>query len=429
MKKIMTAFLIVCVLSMSGCSFFSDDVERVPDDVGTITGSSVEEIGEKTETSGSNAEKRTLEERALVVRREETDAATIIGKSKEILADMTLEEKIGQLFLVNLEALDASYGSYYEFRKCTKTMKKALAAYPPSGFVLFARNIETRTQVLKLNANLQDAAKYPLFAAVDEEGGDVARIGSNQNMETTKIPSMQEIGETGDTSYAQQIGEIIGAEIADLGFNVNFAPVADINTSPLNEEIGNRSFGSDTKLVSSMVKSFVRGLQGKNVSATLKHFPGQGSSTGNTHHESVNLEKDIENLRKVDFKPFEAGVKEGADFIMVSHVSVSRVTEDTVPACMSEIVMKNILRTEFGFDGVIITDAMDMAAITSSYSSAQAAVAAIQAGADIILMPQNYAEAVAGIRQAVEDGTITEKRIDESVLRVLQVKVKRGLFL
>lgn len=429
MRKIIAAVLAISVLAMSGCSLFSEGVEKLPENVGTITGSSVEESGKQPEeASGGAVEKKTLEERALAVRREETDAATILGKAEEILAEMTLEEKIGQMFLVNLEALDTSYGSYYEFRKCTKKMKKALAQNPPGGFVLFARNIETRTQVLELNASLQDAAKYPLFAAVDEEGGDVARIGSNSNMGTTAFPSMQEVGQTGDTSYVQQIGETIGADISALGFNVDFAPVADINTSSLNEEIGSRSFGSDTKLVSSMVKSFVKGLQGKNVSATLKHFPGQGSSTGNTHHESVNLDKDIENLRKTDFKPFEEGIRAGADFIMVSHVSISRVTEDTLPACMSEIVMKSILRTEFGFDGIIITDAMDMTAITSDYSSAEAATASILAGADIILMPQNYAEAVEGVKEAVADGTITEERIEESVRRILQVKVKRGLF-
>lgn len=408
---------------------FSTEVARVPKHDKVITGSSVEESEENAQGgSGGAVEKKTLEEQALAVRKEETDAATILGKSQEILKKMTLEEKIGQMFFVNLEALDTSQGSYYEFRKCTKRMKKALEKNPPGGFILFSRNIETRKQVLKLNAGLQQAAAYPLFAAVDEEGGDVARIGSNSNMGTTAFPPMQEVGETGDTSYAQQVAETIGRDISALGFQVDFAPVADINTSPLNEEIGNRSFGSDTQMVSSMVKSFVKGLQGQNVSATLKHFPGQGSSTGNTHHESVNLDKDIENLRKTDFKPFQEGIKAGADFIMVSHVSISRVTEDTLPACMSEIVMKSILRTEFGFQGIIITDAMDMTAITSHYSSAEAATASILAGADIILMPQDYKEAVEGVREAVADGTISEERIDESVLRILQVKVKRGLF-
>lgn len=427
MRKRRAVFILVLsILAMSGCSLFSEGVVKIPETPDVLTDSSVKEPSETV--SGGGVEKKTVEERALAVRKEETDAVTILGKSQEILESMTLDEKIGQMFMVNLELLDGSKGSYYEFRKCTKRMKQLLAESPPAGFILFARNIETRDQVLKLNAALQDASKYPLFAAVDEEGGDVARIGSNSNMETTAFPPMQEVGETGDIIYAQEIGETIGRDISALGFNIDFAPVADINTSSLNEEIGNRSFGSDTELVSNMVKSFVKGLQDANVSATLKHFPGQGSSTGNTHHESVNLDKDIENLRKIDFKPFKAGVKAEADFIMVSHVSVSRVTGDTVPASMSEIVMKSILRTEFGFEGIIITDAMDMTAITLEYTSAEAAVDSIVAGADIVLMPQDYEEAVAGVHEAVADGTITEEQIDESVLRILQVKVKRGLF-
>lgn len=418
-RKRMVLLLGLCLI-IFGCSPFSDG--KTDNKKETVTPSSEEDI------SGTKKEnKKTVQERALALRYEETDRATILGKAQEILDGMTRDEKIGQMFMVNLELLDTSQGSYYEFRKCTKKMKQSLQENPPGGFILFSRNIETRDQVLKLIANLQDASKYPLFAAVDEEGGDVARIGGNSNMGTTSFPSMQEVGEIGDTVYTQEIGETIGNDISALGFNVDFAPVADINTSALNEEIGNRSFGDDTRLVSNMVKSFVKGLQGANVSATLKHFPGQGSSTGNTHHSAVNLEKDIGNLRKVDFKPFEAGVKAGADFIMVSHVSISRVTEDTRPASMSEIVMDSILRTEFSFHGIIVTDAMDMTAITSEYSAKEAAVGSIIAGADIVLMPQNYQEAVEGVQKAVEEGIILEERLDESVLRILQVKVKRGL--
>lgn len=423
MRKVMVLLLGLCLI-LFGCS--------LPD--GNVINHKVDNVDDQEKPSGyensdSDVEKKkTVEERALVFRYEETDQATILGKAQEILDSMTMEEKIGQMFMVNLELLDISKGSYYEFRKCTKKMKQSLMENPPGGFVLFSRNIETRDQVLKLIANLQDASKYPLFAAVDEEGGDVARIGGNSNMGTTSFPSMQEVGEMGDIGYVQEIGETIGNDISALGFNVDFAPVADINTSVLNEEIGNRSFGDDTKLVSKMVESFVKGLQGANVSATLKHFPGQGSSTGNTHHSAVNIDKDIENLRKVDFKPFQAGVKTGADFIMVSHVSISRVTEDTMPASMSKIVMDNILRTEFSFDGVVITDAMDMTGVTSRYSAVEAARNAIVAGADIVLMPQDYKEAAEGIRKAVEDGTISEERIDKSVLRILKIKVKRGLF-
>jgi len=422
-KKICILMLAVCAAWVCGCSLFSEEVIRMPGQVDNVTGSALNEgMSEK------GKEKKTLEERALVNRTAVTDTATLIGMSEDILAQMTLEEKVAQMFIVNLEHLDTSQGSYYEFRKFTKKMKKALAKRPPGGVILFARNIETPQQVLKLLAKLQDAVKYPLFVAVDEEGGDVARIANNPNMGTTVFSPMQQIGEQGDSSYVQEIGETIGRDISALGFNVDFAPVADVNTSSLNEEIGNRSFGSDVELVSDMVKNFVEGIQKTNVSATLKHFPGQGSSDGNTHNGAVNLETDIATLRKVDFKPFQSGIKAGADFIMVSHVSVSRVTGDTIPASMSDIIMNTILRLEFEFEGIVVTDAMDMTAITNHYTSAEAAVKAISAGADIVLMPQEYEEAYEGVLQAVKDGTISEESIDKSVLRILQVKVKRGLF-
>lgn len=411
--------IVACLAAVGGCSFFSEEVVRTPD---MVTSSSIYNKEDEVQKA------KTVEERALTERVEVTDTATIMGMAEDILAEMTLEEKVAQMFIVSLEQLDTSQGSYYEFRKFTKKMRKKLKKNPPGGVIMFARNIEKREQVLELMANLQDNSKYPLFAAVDEEGGDVARIANNPNMGTTVFPPMQNVGAMGDTSYAQEVGETIGKEIAALGFNIDFAPVADVNTSVLNEEIGNRSFGQDADLVSDMVKSFVKGLQNTNVSATLKHFPGQGSSDGDTHHDAVNLDTDIEKLRKTDFKPFQAGLKQGADFVMVSHVSVSRVTGDTLPASMSDIVMDTILRLEFEFDGIIITDAMDMASITKQFTSEEAAVRAVTAGADIVLMPQDYKQAKDGLLKAVEDGLISEERINDSVLRILMVKVKRGMF-
>ena len=238
---------------------------------------------------------------------------------------------------------------------------------------------------------------------------------------------MEEVGSKQNTEYVKNMGETIGNDIKKLGFNVDFAPVADVKTSDLNLEIGSRSFGSDPEKVASMVKAFVNGIQSTNVSATLKHFPGQGSSKGDTHIESVNIDSSIAALRKVDFVPFEEGIKAGADFVMVSHISVSRVTETAQPASMSELIMKTILREELGFEGVIITDAMDMASITDGYTSAEAALGAFEAGADIILMPTDFEEAYYAILDAVNSGEIESQRIDDSVQRILTVKFMRGI--
>ncbi len=343
------------------------------------------------------------------------------------MKNMTVEEKAGQLFIVNLELLDQKNGNYYEWRRFTKRMKKSLDKYHIGGVILFSRNIAGRKQTEKLVTRLQENSSIPLFISVDEEGGDVARIANNKKMGTTVFQTMEEIGRTKDASYVYNMGETIGSEISSLGFNVDFAPVADVKTSELNLEIGTRSFGGEPDKVAEFTSAFVKGIQKQNVSATLKHFPGQGSSSGDTHIESVNIDSSIASLRKNDFVPFEAGIAAGADFVMVSHISVSKVTETAQPASMSNLVMDTILRDELGFQGVIITDAMDMASITDNYTSAEAAYGAVSGGADIVLMPLDLEMAYNEIINRINNGSISKERLDASVLRILTVKFMRGI--
>lgn len=358
-----------------------------------------------------------------------------VGMSKEdaayaaldYLKTMSLEEKLGQLFVVNLELLDDSNGNYYEHQKITKKMKENLQKYHVGGVILFSRNIAKRKQTKKLIRRLQKNAEIPLFVSVDEEGGDVARIGSNEKMKTTTFPTMEEIGKKKDADYVYNMAATIGKEIGELGFNVNYAPVADVKTSQLNLEIGTRSFGDDPAKVSQMVDAYVQGLKSQNICATLKHFPGQGSSSGDTHQGSVDIDSSISGLRKTDFKPFEAGIDAGADFIMVSHISVSKVTESSEPASMSDLIMTTILREELDFDGIIITDAFDMASITENYTAGEAAYGSVKAGADIILMPQDLEEAYGALLEKVQDGSLNQKRLDDSVLRILRLKFEKGI--
>lgn len=345
----------------------------------------------------------------------------------DYIQNMTVEEKVGQLFIVNLELLDERNGNFYEWKKFTKQMKKSIEKYHIGGIILFSRNIANRKQTKTLINRLQKNSSIPLFISVDEEGGDVARIADNKKMKTTAFPSMEEIGKKEDTSYVYKMGETIGSEIKELGFNVDFAPVTDVKTSELNLEIGSRSFGGDPDNVAKMVSAFVEGIQNQNISATLKHFPGQGSSNGDTHIESVNIDSSITGLRKNDFVPFKAGIESGADFVMVSHISVSKVTETAQPASMSKLIMETILRDELGFNGIVITDAMDMASITETYTSAEAAYGAISGGADIVLMPEKLDIAYNEILNKINDGTISMEKLDASVLRILTVKYMRGI--
>lgn len=366
---------------------------------------------------------------------QQTEEPETIGMSREdavyasldYMGTMTQEEKVGQLFVVNLELLDDSKGSYYEHRKFTRKMKESLQQYSVGGVILFSRNIHKRKQTKKLIRKLQANAATPLFITVDEEGGDVARIGNNPNMKTDTFPTMKEIGETKDADYVYQMASTIGGQIRELGFNVDFAPVADVKTSELNEEIGTRSFGDDPQEVAKLVSAYVKGLESRNICATLKHFPGQGASSGDTHKGSVDIDSSIARLRKIDFVPFLSGIEAGADFIMVSHISVSRVTETSEPASMSELIMTTILRDELGFEGLIVTDAFDMASITDNYSAGEAASGALEAGADIILMPEELPKAVQAVLDKLEEGSLSEKKLNDTVQRILQVKFQKGI--
>lgn len=347
--------------------------------------------------------------------------------SLEYLKLMSNEEKVGQLFTVNLEQLDDTKGDYYEHKKITKTMKENLQKYPVGGVILFSRNIWNRKQTKKLIRKLQKNAALPMFISVDEEGGDVARIGNNPKMKTDTFPTMEEIGRTEDADYVYYMASTIARQIGELGFNVDFAPVADVKTSEMNSEIGTRSFGGDPKKVAEFVSAYVKGLESENVCSTLKHFPGQGSSSGDTHQGSVDIDSSISKLRKIDFVPFVSGIEAGADFVMVSHISVSRVTETSEPASVSKLIMTTILREELDYSGLIVTDAFDMACITDKYSAAEAAVKSFQAGADIILMPQDLPEAYDAILSKVESGKISEKRLDDTVQRILKLKFQKGI--
>lgn len=350
------------------------------------------------------------------------DEITLDGMVSDVLSKMTLEEKIGQMFIVCTDSLDFDAET-----EVSEKMKEKLSEYKPGGVIFFSYNLKDREQVKTMIQDIQETEDIPLFISVDEEGGSVARIANSKNMQTTKFPAMAEIGKSGDSKKAYEVGETIGKEIKELGFNLDFAPVADINTNEENTEIGNRSFGSDAKIVSQMVAQEVKGLQAQGVSSTLKHFPGQGQCGEDTHKGYVNLNATIDRLRDVEFLPFKSGISAGVDMVMMSHVAVSQVTGKETPASLTKLMVNDILREELQFDNVIITDAMNMKVITKFYDADQAAVMAVEAGNDMILMPDNFEQAYEGILEAVKDGTLSESQIDESVSRILAVKIKRGI--
>lgn len=355
---------------------------------------------------------------------EDLDEATLQGMAKDITKEMSLKNKIGQLFMVSVYQLDEAESKNQT--STTSNMKKTLKKYPAGGVVMFAKNIDTPDQTKKMITQLQKASYVPLFVAVDEEGGIVSRVASNQKMKMTAYPSAQVVGETYSEKQIAQMGQTQSKELKSLGFNMNLAPVADVLTNQNNTEIGDRSFGTDSKKVASIVSTLVKNMQKQQISATLKHFPGSGETGGDTHRGSTETYQTIERLRENDFKPFKSGIKAGVDAIMVSHLMLSNVTDDKEPSSLSSRVVSEILRNELKYKGIIMTDAMNMKAITDNYNSGEAAVKAIQAGVDLIVMPDDYQQAYKAIKQAIKSGKIKESRIDKSVRRIIYAKLKRG---
>lgn len=354
--------------------------------------------------------------------------------AEKALAAMSTDEKIGQLFMIRPESLDPNLtpaqvhnAEQYGATEVSDAMAATLKEYPAGGIAVFSKNISSPAQLTSFVAALQNASATPLIMGIDEEGGSVARIGNSKSFDVPKYGSMGKIGATGDTENAGNVGYTIGSYLKKYGFTLDFAPVADVNTNPHNIVIGNRAFGSDPELVAGMVSAEIDGLHRAGIMSCAKHFPGHGDTMGDTHDGYVSVTKTWEELKNCELIPFVAAMKAGTDMIMAAHITAVNVTDDGLPASLSKELITDKLRGELGYKGVIITDSMGMGAIENKYSSADAAVKAILAGADVVLMPMDYRAAFEGVRKAVEDGTISEKRLDESVLRILNLKEQYGI--
>ncbi len=335
------------------------------------------------------------------------------------IAEMPLEDKVAGLFMITPEALTGVSQAI----KAGDGTKDALNQYAVGGLIYFSQNIKDKDQLTEMLSNTSSMSKYPLFLAVDEEGGSVSRVAESK-IEVSKVSDMATVGASGDTMEAYNSGSTIASYLYELGFNVDFAPVADVVTDAESSVIGNRSFGSDPTAVGGMVAAMVGGLQDTGVSSCLKHFPGIGGTAEDTHDGMASVEKSLEDMKASDFVPFQSGIESGAHFVMVSHVSAPSLVGDNTPCSLSDKVITDILRGELGYNRIVITDAMNMAAITEYYSSDEAAVMAIKAGADMILMPEDFQAAYDGVLAAVKDGVIAEERINESLKRIYRVKYR-----
>lgn len=345
--------------------------------------------------------------------------------AEEKLASMTLEEKIAQMFFITPDALTGVQATV----QAGEITKSSFSRYPVGGLVFFESNIQSPQQIIQMNQRLTEISRERVgvipFLGVDEEGGTVLRIADNPQFAQEDVGNMSEIGSAGDPEIAYETGRTLGAYLSEYGFNVDFAPVADLWNNPENQVVKYRSFGSDSVLVSEMVARETIGLQEYGISAALKHFPGHGSTAGDSHKGAAVSLRTEEELAAEEYQVFQAGIEAGAEFVLAGHISFPNIESQDIPATLSYHFLTEVLRDQLGFQGIVITDAMNMAAIANFYTSADAAVAAVKAGVDMILMPVDFENAYRGLLQAVQSGEISENRINDSVKRILVVKYKK----
>lgn len=362
---------------------------------------------------------------------------------KDIIDKMTLEQKVAQLFVVSPETLTGVDSVQY----AGDMTYQALQDYPVGGIVFAKDNIDSSSQFGTMTDNLQsyseDISGLPLFLAAAEEGGSASVLGNNDNLDEyyensysddgsdyssssansvhSGAPSMSEIGRKDDSTNAYEAGKSIGSLMSAYGLNLDLAPVADV-LSGNSTGIGNRTFGTDAQTVSDMALEVIRGIQEEDVNAAMKYFPGYGAASSNMSGFPV-INSSLDELKKKEFLPYSNAIAQGMDFVMVGHISVPNVTGDDTPASLSEKMISEVLRKDLGFKGIVMTDYLNDKTIVKNYGAADAAVKAIQAGADLLLEPDDLEAAYEGVLKAVKKGDITEDRLDESIYRILRVKL------
>lgn len=353
------------------------------------------------------------------------EAAAVAARAAvdERIGAMTLEQKVAQLFIVTPEALVEGVSQVTQAGDMTR---EGVTAHPVGGIVYFAQNLLDPEQTTTMLANVKqfyaDAGNVAPFIAVDEEGGTVVRVADNEAFGAQDVGDASALGSAGDTEAAKRAAEQIADYLMPLGFNLDFAPVADVVDPLRSDTMGLRSLSSDAAVAADMVRAEVEGFRDKKMLCCAKHFPGIGAAAGDSHEGAITIDSTNEELETVDLVPFRAAIEAGVPMIMVGHVSLPNIVGDSTPAPLSSAVVQGMLRDSLGYTGIIVTDSLSMGAITDYYTPAEAAVAALKAGCDIPLMPERFDEAYQGVLNAVQAGELTEERIDESLIRILAAK-------
>ena len=344
----------------------------------------------------------------------------ILSKAEQLLSEMTLQEKVYQMFVVFPSAITDTTDQ----TTAGEATRLALQTYPVGGFIYDKNNLVSQEQIRTMLTNTQSYSKIPLILTCDEEGGRVNRLMGT--IGTTWVGAMLKYQNQG-TSKATENAQTIAEDLLSCGFNLNLAPVADVWSNPANTVIGDRAYSNDFQQAAELVAAAVEGFHNGGTACTLKHFPGHGDTSTDSHYGAVYVNKTLETIRQEELLPFQTGIAAGADAVMMGHLIVQDVDEE--PALFSYKLVTELLREELGFDGVVMTDSLQMQAMTDYYDSGEIAVKAVKAGVDVLLCPYDLETAADALLQAVEQGELSEERLDESVLRILTLKETRGILL
>lgn len=405
---ILISFLLLITLFLISCSNSPQDGPNSSDkstDSLTTTSSSAASTTSTPETTSSQPP-------SINSSHNETRLLTL----EETIQEMTLEEKVAQLFIVDFYGMTNTY----QVKSITSEMENFLNNYPVGGIIYFAENIESRQQLQSMNTNFQSKSSIPLFISIDEEGGLVSRLGKSNvgvtHLDSANVLSKRSVEEVNQLAYA------LGLEIKELGFNMDFAPVMDVNTNPDNPVIGNRSFSSTPQVVADYSLAFSQGLNQSGIISSGKHFPGHGDTQTDSHLGITIIEHDLNRLESVELIPFIEAINEGVPSIMMGHISTPNITGDNIPASLSKYMITTLLREKLGYEGLVLTDSLRMEAITDYYSPKDIGADLLLAGGDMFLIPMDFIQTYNGILEAVENGILSEERINTSVYRILKVK-------
>ena len=330
----------------------------------------------------------------------------ILTKVNKLMDKMSIEEKIAQMLVV-----------YYAKDTVDDNLKKSIKSTPFGGFILTRDNITTYDKTLKFVKDLQNNSSIPMIISIDEEGGNVQRLEYINDKKVTHIPYMYELGKINDISLAYDTAKVMAEELRTIGVNITYAPVLDVYSNPNNPVIGKRSFSENPNIVSNMALSFSKGLEENKVIPTFKHFPGHGDTDTDSHISLPIINKTYEELKETELIPFQKAIDSGAKIIMIGHIALPKIVGDNTPSSLSKKIVTNILKKDMHYDGLVITDALNMGALTNNYTDEEIYIKTIEAGVDLLLMPNGSKKAIEIIKKKV-----SEDRINESVRKILLFK-------